>query len=60
MLVDEAELATRRAAWQAPPPRYERGYGHLFSQHVTQADQGCDFDFLQSDFGRAAGEPDIF
>ena len=30
------------------------------SLHVTQADEGCDFDFLQSDFGRAAGEPDIF
>ncbi|MEO8531614.1 MAG: L-arabinonate dehydratase [Deltaproteobacteria bacterium] len=60
MLVDAAELEARRAAWKAPAPRYERGYGHLFSQHVTQADQGCDFDFLQSDFGRAAGEPDIY
>ncbi len=60
MLVSEEEIAERRAAWQAPAPRYERGYGYLFSKHVTQADQGCDFDFLQTDFGRSAGEPDIF
>jgi dihydroxy-acid dehydratase len=60
MLVSEEEIASRRAAWRAPAPRYERGYGYLFSKHVTQADQGCDFDFLQTDFGRTAGEPDIF
>ncbi|CUX43483.1 dihydroxy-acid dehydratase [Agrobacterium genomosp. 3] len=60
MLVSEEEIARRRAGWQAPAPRYERGYGYLFSKHVTQADQGCDFDFLQTDFGRTAGEPDIF
>jgi dihydroxy-acid dehydratase len=60
MLVSEEEIAQRRAAWQAPAPRYERGYGYLFSKLVIQADQGCDFDFLQTDFGRTAGEPDIF
>ncbi|MCR4266339.1 L-arabinonate dehydratase [Nitratireductor sp. ZSWI3] len=60
MLVDEAELARRRAAWQAPSPRFERGFGYMYTRHVTQADQGCDFDFLQSDFGRTAGEPDIY
>ncbi len=60
MLVDEVELEARRAAWQAPVPRFERGYGYLFQRHVTQADKGCDFDFLQSDFGRTAGEPDIY
>ncbi|EKJ95638.1 dihydroxy-acid dehydratase [Bradyrhizobium lupini HPC(L)] len=60
MLVSEEEIAQRRSAWQAPAPRYERGYGYLFSKHVTQADKGCDFDFLQTDFGRSAGEPDIF
>ena len=60
MLVDEAEIARRKAAWVAPAPRYSRGYGYMFQNHVTQADQGCDFDFLQSDFGPAAGEPDIF
>jgi dihydroxy-acid dehydratase len=46
LLVDEAELGRRRAAWTPPPPHYGRGYGELFSQHVTQADEGCDFDFL--------------
>ncbi|MEN0118521.1 MAG: L-arabinonate dehydratase [Agrobacterium cavarae] len=60
MLVSEEEIASRRAAWQPPEPRYERGYGYLFSKHVTQADEGCDFDFLQTDFGRSAGEPDIY
>jgi len=60
MLVDEDELAARRAALVLPEPRFERGWGWMFSRHVTQADQGCDFDFLQSDFGRTAGEPDIF
>ncbi|WP_413206209.1 L-arabinonate dehydratase [Rhodospirillum sp. A1_3_36] len=60
MLVDEAELTRRRAAWVAPEPRFQRGYGHLFTQHVTQADKGCDFDFLETAFGPAAGEPDIF
>nr|WP_210382243.1 L-arabinonate dehydratase [Jiella sonneratiae] len=60
MLVDAAELERRRAAWTPPQPRYERGWGYMFSRHVTQADKGCDFDFLERGFGRAAGEPDIF
>ena len=37
-------LARRRAAWQPPPPRYARGYGAMFSAHIGQADEGCDFD----------------
>ncbi|MEX2213578.1 MAG: dihydroxy-acid dehydratase, partial [Phycisphaeraceae bacterium] len=45
--VDDAELAKRQAAWNAPAPKYERGYGDLFLKHVTQAHLGCDFDFLQ-------------
>ena len=44
--VDDDELARRRAAWQPPPPRFERGYGALYSEQVTQADEGCDFEFL--------------
>jgi dihydroxy-acid dehydratase len=44
--VTDAELGRRRAQWRAPAPRYQRGYGALYSDHVTQADQGCDFDFL--------------
>jgi dihydroxy-acid dehydratase len=45
--VSGAELARRRAEWKMPPPRFERGYGALYQQHITQADQGCDFDFLE-------------
>ncbi|CAD7052514.1 dihydroxy-acid dehydratase [Pseudorhizobium halotolerans] len=60
MLVPEEELARRRSAWIAPPPRYDRGYGYLFSRHVTQADKGCDFDFLERQFGGATAEPSIF
>ena len=45
--VDDAELARRKAAWKAPAPQYARGYGVMFAKHVTQADQGCDFDFLE-------------
>jgi dihydroxy-acid dehydratase len=55
--VSEEELAQRQAAWTPPVRHYERGYGALFSQHVTQADQGCDFDFLQA--GAAVPEPEI-
>jgi dihydroxyacid dehydratase/phosphogluconate dehydratase len=58
--VDDAELARRRALWKAPEPRYERGYGWMFSRHIEQADKGCDFDFLKTDFGAPVGEPDIF
>jgi dihydroxy-acid dehydratase len=46
--VSEAELAKRRAAWKAPAPHYPRGYGWMFTQHIQQADKGCDFDFLRS------------
>jgi dihydroxy-acid dehydratase len=60
MLVDDAELERRRSAWRAPAPRFQRGYGYMFSKHVTQADKGCDFDFLETGFGASAGEPDIF
>ena len=59
-LVDDAEIAARRAAWVAPAPRYERGWGYMFQRHVGQADQGCDFDYLTTQFGAAAAEPDIY
>ena len=45
--VSDAELARRKAAWKQPAPKYQRGYGAMFSEHIGQADQGCDFDFLQ-------------
>ncbi|MBU3738716.1 MAG: dihydroxy-acid dehydratase [Rhodoferax sp.] len=60
LAVDEAELDRRRQAWTPPPPIWERGYGWMFRQHVTQADQGCDFDFLEPGFGPAVPEPLIF
>ncbi|MCX4592857.1 L-arabinonate dehydratase [Streptomyces sp. NBC_01549] len=44
--VDDEELERRRAQWTAPPERYERGYGALFNEQITQADTGCDFAFL--------------
>jgi len=60
MEVDDAELEKRRAAWQPLPPRYERGFGWMFSRHIKQADTGCDFDYLETDFGAPVAEPDIF
>ena len=47
LLVDEAELAQRRAAWQPPQSPHRRGYPRLYQQHVLQPDEGCDFDFLR-------------
>jgi dihydroxy-acid dehydratase len=52
--VADAELARRREAWRAPPPKYVRGYGALFLRHMTQANEGCDFDIL----ARGADTPD--
>jgi dihydroxy-acid dehydratase len=45
--VTETEMQKRRAQWQPPAKKYERGYGAIFAQHVRQADEGCDFDFLE-------------
>jgi dihydroxy-acid dehydratase len=45
--VSDEELMLRRLAWTAPPPRYQRGFGAMYAEHVGQADEGCDFDFLQ-------------
>lgn len=44
--VDDEELDRRRADWTPPPTRYERGYGVLYNDQITQADTGCDFEFL--------------
>ena len=55
--VSDEELARRKAAWTKPAPKYPRGYGALFSEHIGQADQGCDFDFLAA--GGAIPEPEI-
>jgi dihydroxy-acid dehydratase len=45
--VSDEELARRRAAWQPRPPHFTRGYGRMFLDHVLQANEGCDFDFLR-------------
>ena len=55
--IPEAEMAARRSAWTSAPPRFARGFGVLFSRHVSQADQGCDFDFLEGT--AATPEPEI-
>ncbi|MDB5773205.1 MAG: hypothetical protein V7606_3273 [Burkholderiales bacterium] len=60
MEVSEDELARRKSEWTPPPARFERGYGWMFSQHIGQANEGCDFDFLKTDFGAPVGEPNIF
>jgi dihydroxy-acid dehydratase len=57
LAVGEEEINRRRAAWTPPPKRYERGYGAMFSEHIGQADEGCDFDFLQGTAPTA--EPEI-
>ena len=61
MLVTDDELARRRAAWQAPAPKFTRGYGVLYLKHIQQADTGCDFDFLETEKSEApaGGEPEI-
>ena len=55
-MTDE-ELEKRRADWQQPPAKYGRGYGALYLQHITQANEGCDFDFLEA--GPPIPEPEI-
>jgi dihydroxy-acid dehydratase len=58
--VGDEELAARRAAWTPPPARYERGYGWMFGRHILQAHEGCDFDFLETQFGAPVPEPVIY
>jgi dihydroxy-acid dehydratase len=54
--VSPEELAKRKAAWKPRPPHYTRGYGKIFSEHITQANRGCDFDFLHH--GAPTPDPD--
>ena len=58
--ISDDEMARRKAAWVAPEPRYHRGYGWMFSKHIKQANEGCDFDFLETAFGAPVAEPDIY
>ena len=57
-LMPIAELERRRSEWIRPKPHYQRGYGSLFLRHVTQANEGCDFDFLHA--GEPTPEPKIY
>jgi dihydroxy-acid dehydratase len=58
LLVGDEEFERRRKSWKAPPPRYTRGYGAIFAEHVTQANEGCDFAILAR--RDAVPEPDIY
>jgi dihydroxy-acid dehydratase len=60
LAVSDDELARRKAQWVQPAKRFARGYGWMFSRHIMQADQGCDFDYLETSFGEPVPEPDIF
>jgi dihydroxy-acid dehydratase len=60
MLVPDDELDRRKQAWTQPKPYYPRGYGRMFARHVSQANDGCDFDFLEAGDGLTIPEPDIF
>ena len=51
MLVDDEPIARRRSEWTSPERRYQRGYGWMFTQHIRQANEGCDFDFLETGYG---------
>lgn len=55
--VPEETLQKRKAKWKSPPPRFVRGYGVLFANHASQADQGCDFNFLEGT--QPTAEPEI-
>jgi dihydroxy-acid dehydratase len=55
--ISDDEMKKRKAAWQPAARKYERGYGVIFSQHIKQADEGCDFDFLEGT--AAVPEPEI-
>jgi dihydroxy-acid dehydratase len=58
--VSDEDLNQRKDKWVPPAPKYERGYGWMFSRHILQAEDGCDFDFLETSFGKPVPEPDIF
>ena len=55
--ISEDEMKKRKAAWKPAPRKFERGYGAIFSKHIKQADEGCDFDFLEGT--AAVPEPEI-
>lgn len=60
MLVDDKTLSERKMAIKPPTPKAGRGWLWMYSRHVRQANEGCDFDFLETNFGKSAKEPDIY
>lgn len=58
LLIDDATWSQRKELWKPAKTRWPRGYYKLFADHVTQAHQGCDFDFLEGPSEQ--DEPDIF
>ena len=60
MLVEKETLTLRRKKIKPKKPKAGRGWLWVYSNHVTQANNGCDFDFLEINFGKSAKEPDIF
>ena len=61
-LIDDDELQNRQAALTpaTTPDWAKRGYAHLFNETILQADEGCDFDLLETGFGAPVGEPSIY
>ena len=57
LLVSDGEIKKRLASWRPPKPHYTRGYGRMFLDHILQADEGCDFDFLRGREPREESEP---
>jgi len=55
--LSDEEIAARIAAWQPPPRDYPRGYGKMSAEHIRQANEGCDFDFLEGT--EKIAEPEI-
>jgi dihydroxy-acid dehydratase len=57
VLLPEVEIKARLAQWTPPAPHYSRGYGKVYLDHILQAHQGCDFDFLLGRDGDGATSP---
>jgi dihydroxy-acid dehydratase len=53
----DKEILSRLSQWKAPAPHYARGYGKLFLDHILQANEGCDFDFLRGAEREDGGSP---
>jgi len=60
VLISGEEMAKRKSTWQAPPQKFDRGFGKMYSAHILQANEGCDFDFLETKSNTAASsDPEI-